>query len=170
MPTTPPLQRRALTAMLIALIGGGALLTAGCGKVEADRGQIAKDLGLAYGAYTTYVTGPTDAGKLGPSTSPSSSVAKQAAAASHYATRAVEAARTEAAPDNALASFAQKTAAAGASLNAVSQVLTTGRASRSIVDGGQASLDSLLAAARDIGLKVETQRVAAGDLDSPPVP
>lgn len=168
MPTTPPLRRRAVPAALLTGLLAVTLATSACGKVEADRGEIARNLGLAYAAYTTYVSEPAKAGQLGPSTPTSSPVAERAAAASHYATLALEAAREEAAPDEQLASFAQKIAAAGASLNAITQVLEDGRPSRAVVAGGTASLESLSAAARDRGLTIGAQTVSPADLAEPP--
>lgn len=167
MSTTPP-RRRLAAATLTASLALAAVPLASCGKVEADRDEIARNLGLAYAAYTTYVSEPAKAGKLGPNTAPNSTVAEQAADAARYATLALEAAREEAAPDQELASFAQKTAAAGASLNAVTKVLESGRPSRSLVDGGLASLESLSAAARDRGLAVSPQTVRPADLTDPP--
>ena len=154
--------------MLAACLAAAALLTAGCGKVEADRDAIAQNLGLAYGAYLTYVAEPAQAGKLGPATSRTDPVEARALDGARYAVRAVEAARAEAAPDEQLASFAQKTAAAGASLNAISQVLETGRPSKSLVAGGTASLESLLASARDLGFTVDRRTVREADLANPP--
>ncbi len=166
MSPTPPRRRVALllaTGLLSAMAALGS-----CGTVEADRGEITRNLGLAYAAYATYVSEPAKAGRLGPTTSPTSPEGRQAAQAARYAMLALEAAREEAAPDQELASFAQKTAAAGASLNAVATVLETGRPSRGLVAGGQASLDSLSAAARDLGLAVSAQTVSPADLADPP--
>lgn len=167
MSTTPPRRRRPALLVLAALLIGSAALS-GCGGQEADRDEIARNLGLAYAAYATYVSEPAQAGTLGPTTSPSAPVAQQAADAARYATVALEAAREQAAADPELASFAQKTAAAGASLDAVAEVLRTGRPSRSLVAGGMASLESLSAAARDRGLAVSSQSVSPADLDDPP--
>lgn len=166
---TPPL-RRAARAILVPGLAVGALLAGGCGKVEADRGAIQDDLGKAYGAYTAYVSSPSQRGAFGPSTPTTDPALAQAAKAAKYTTLALEAARAEAAPDVKFASFAQKTAAASASLNAVTQALQTGRASRALTAGGLASLESLLASGRDLGLKVKSQEPRPEQLSSPPVP
>ncbi|MBO9533804.1 MAG: hypothetical protein J7513_12615 [Solirubrobacteraceae bacterium] len=167
--TTPAtalrLGRRTVAALIVTVV---VVLAAGCGKVEADRGQIAQHLGDAYGAYLTYVAEPAQAGKLGPSTAPTDPVAKQAAVAAKYVVLSVEAARTEAAPDAKLASFAQKTAAAGASLNAVSTVVSTGKPTQAFIAGGTASLESLLAAGRDLGLKIDRSEITPEQLKDPP--
>lgn len=166
MPTPPPLPRLASALLAAAAI----TLTAGCGIVTADRDVVAKDLGLAAGAYAQYVAAPVHAGEVGPSTAANDPALAQAAKAAKYATAALEAARSEAGPDTKLASFAQKTAAAGASLNAITKALESGEANRALVDGGTASIESLLAAARDAGIKAEPRDVSAGDLAKPPVP
>lgn len=168
MSTTPPPHRRPALAALLAGLFAIGILASACGTVEADRDEIARNLGLAVAAYTTYVSEPATAGQLGPSTPQNDPIAERAAKASRYATLALEAAREEAAPDQELASFAQKIAAAGASLNAVSEVLDNGRPSRSLVAGGTASLESLSAAARDRGLMIDPQTVSPADLAEPP--
>lgn len=166
--TTPPRRSTPIRAALVLLLAAGALLAGGCGKTEADRTEVARNLGLAYAAYTEYVSAPAEAGQLGPTTARSAPVRDQAAKAARFAMLALEAAREQAAPDQSLASFAQKTAAAGASLNAVAQVLDEGRPSRSLVQGGLATLESLKAAARDAGLSVSEQQVQPADLSDPP--
>jgi hypothetical protein len=167
MPNTPPLRPRFAALAGVAAISAAAPM-AGCGTVEVDRQAVATDIGLAYGAYVAYVSEPAEAGKLTPSTPSTAAVRRRATAAARYATRSLEAARNEAAPDPKLASFAQKTAAAAASLNAVGEVLDSGRPSRGLVAGGRASLESLTASARDLEIKVARQPVPAADLDSPP--
>jgi hypothetical protein len=152
-----------LLVLLAASLALAAVPLASCRTTE-----IARNLGLAYAAYTTYVSEPAKAGKLGPNTAPNSAAAQQAADAAKFATLALEAAREEAAPDQEFASFAQKTAAAGASLNAVAKELDAGRPSRGLVAGGLASLESLNAAARDRGLAVSPQTVSPADLSDPP--
>ncbi len=164
---TPPVDRRLVALMAPAMVAG-AFVMAGCGKVEADRGEIAEHLGDAYGAYLTYVAEPVQAGALGPSTAPNTVVAERSKVAARYVVRAVEAARTEAAPDATLASFAQKTAAAGASLNAVSTVVSQGEPTKAFVAGGRASLESLIAAGRDLGLTIERRKVSTEELERPP--
>lgn len=168
MSLTPPRRHRRSLVILAASLALAAVPLASCGSTEADRDEIARNLGLAYAAYTTYVSEPAKAGKLGPNTAPNSAAAQQAADAAKFATLALEAAREEAAPDQELASFAQKTAAAGASLNAVAKELDAGRPSRGLVAGGLASLESLNAAARDRGLAVSPQTVSPADLSDPP--
>jgi hypothetical protein len=165
----PSRRRGARTYLVGALVFGGLVLS-GCGSDEADRAEISRDLGQAYAAYMTYVAEPAKNGQLGPSTAKSSPISQQATTAARFAISALEAARTEAVRDAELASFAQKTAAAGASLNAIAEVLRTGRPSRGLVNGGVASLESLMAAARDRGLSVDPQQVSAADLNEPPTP
>ncbi len=165
---TPPLRRRTTVTVSALLCAVAAFLATGCGQGTADRGVVAKNLGLAYAAYTQYVSAPVNSGRLRPTTPKTDPASARAVTAAKYAVLALEVAREEAARENDLASFAQKVAAAAASLNAVSTALRTERPTRALVSGGQASLESLLAAARDATFKVPTTSVSAEQLSKPP--
>jgi hypothetical protein len=155
-------------AGLAGVLLAASIAAAGCGNAnDGHRDDIARDLGVASAAYTTYISEPAQSGQLGPTTPKSSPTSDHAAQAARYAMRALEDARAKAADDPQLASFAQKTAAASASLSAVTQVLERGRPNRTVIAGGMASLESLNAAARDLGITVGAHTVSAADLAAP---
>ncbi len=156
----PPHPRRVLP--LLAAAGIALTNATGCGGT--DREAVARDLAKASAAYAAYVDAPSARGTLGAGTRPAAAVRMRAALAARFAVTRLDAARAEAISDPELSSLAVKIAATAAVIGQVRDGLGQGAIRLDRVRFGRASLDNLLATARDRGLSLPSVSVGVGDL------